>query len=178
MLRLRISGYSTIALALKVKYAELVNLRSMTVFALNDEAIFSGGHAYVTDFRFHVVPNRLLMADDLEHLSAGTVLPTMEPGNDIVVTTGGGGGPVAPMRINYVKIRSPDLMCNLNMAVHGLPMPFPHVNLTAAIGLRQIARSAYDTAGSDLAGNSAIGYSMAPTSRIEWTAEIEDHHGL
>ncbi|PSR91014.1 Fasciclin-like arabinogalactan protein [Actinidia chinensis var. chinensis] len=173
MLRLGISGYSILAVALRVKYAELMNLSAITVFALEDAAILSGGHEYVTDFRFHVVPNRLLLAGDLEHLPAGTVLPTMDLGHELVVTTAGGGGPwAAPTRINYVKINSPDLMYNLKMAVHGLSIPFPRLNLTAVSGLAKIERSAYGRAGLELTGNAAVGYSSS------WTAEIEDHYGL
>lgn len=146
MLRLRISGYSVLAVALRVKYAELMELRTMTVFALNDVAVFSGGHEYVTEFRFHVVPNRLLMAGDLEHLQAGMLLPTMDLGHDLVVTNAAGGGPLDPMRINYVKITSPDLMYNMKMAVHGLSMPFPHLNLTAA-SMAEGERSRHEAPG-------------------------------
>ncbi|KAG5531866.1 hypothetical protein RHGRI_026467 [Rhododendron griersonianum] len=175
MLRLRLSGYSIVAVALRVKYPYLVDLKAVTVFALNDAAIFSDvGHEYVTSFRFHIVPNRLLMASDLEQLPAGTVLPTLNLGQELVVTTGGGsGGPFGgPVRINYVRIERPDLMFNLKMVVHGLSMPFPHVNVTAVIG------SGYDAAGCGVAGNADVGYSVAPPSRIERTDEIEDHHGL
>lgn len=178
MLRLRISGYSIVAIALRVKWPDLVDLKAVTVFALNDATIFSsGGHEYVTSFRFHVVPNRLLMAGDLERLPAGTVLPTLNQGQDLVVTSG--GVPLAPVRINYVRIERPDLMFNLKMVIHGLSMPFPHLNLTAVIGAGQIGRSAYDAGGSEWAGNSDVSYSMAPpSSGIKWTDEIEDHHGL
>lgn len=42
MLRLSGAGYGVVALALRVKYHELVPLQSMTVFALDDVSIFSG----------------------------------------------------------------------------------------------------------------------------------------
>ncbi|KAE9452765.1 hypothetical protein C3L33_15333, partial [Rhododendron williamsianum] len=143
MLRLRLSGYSIVAVALRVKYPYLVDLKAVTVFALNDAAIFSDvGHEYVTSFRFHIVPNRLLMASDLERLPAGTVLPTLNLGQELVVTTGGGGPFGGPVRINYVRIERPDMMFNLKMVVHGLSMPFPHVNVTAVIG----SGSGYDAA--------------------------------
>ncbi|XP_052205222.1 putative fasciclin-like arabinogalactan protein 20 [Diospyros lotus] len=178
ILRLRISGYSVLAVALRVKYAELMELRTMTVFALNDVVVFSGEHEYVTNFRFHVVPNRLLMANDLEHLQAGTLLPTMDLAHDLVVTNAGGGGPLDPMRINYVKFTSPDLMYNMKMAVHGLSMPFPHLNLIAAIGMAQSERSRHEAPGWKMAGNAGIGYSMGPSYGLEWTAKIEDDHSL
>ncbi|KAF7132760.1 hypothetical protein RHSIM_Rhsim09G0083000 [Rhododendron simsii] len=180
MLRLRLSGYSIMAIALRVKYPYLVDLKSVTVFALNNASIFSdGGHEYVTSFRFHIVPDRLLMASDLERLPARTVLPTLNLGQELVVTTGGGsvlfGGPV---RINYVRIGRPDLMFNLKMVVHGLSIPFPYVNLTAVIGSGQIGQSGYDVAGWGVARNADVGNTLAPQFRIEWTDEIEDHHGL
>ncbi|KAA8550251.1 hypothetical protein F0562_001935 [Nyssa sinensis] len=161
MLRLHISGYNILSLALKVKYSHLLDLRNMTVFALDDVSIFSGGHAYLSDFRFHIVPNRLLMAADLESLPPGTVLPTMEQGQELVVTTAGGRGPLTPMRINYVKIKNPDLMYNLKIAIHGVSMPFPHFH-PAVFG--QIGRSV---------GNPEM---EAPMAGIGSTVEMEDHH--
>ncbi|XP_058181272.1 fasciclin-like arabinogalactan protein 21 [Rhododendron vialii] len=180
MLRLWLSGYSIVAIALRVKYPYLVDLKSVTVFALNDAAIFSnGGHEYVTSFRFHIIPDRLLMTSDLERLPAGTVLPTLNLGQELVVTTGGGGVPFGgPVRINYVRIERPDLMFNLKMVVHGLSMPFPNVNLMAVIGSGQIGRSGYTAAGWGVPRNAEVGNKMTPQSRIEWTDEIEDHHGL
>ncbi|XP_073226887.1 uncharacterized protein [Cicer arietinum] len=49
MLRLRNNGFSILALAMKVKYAELVTLNknNMTVFAVDDLSIFSGSHSYI-----------------------------------------------------------------------------------------------------------------------------------
>ncbi|KAK6164664.1 hypothetical protein DH2020_001528 [Rehmannia glutinosa] len=137
MTRLRISGYSTVALAMRVRYAELSGLKSMTLFAIDDESIFldgggggpgGGGHAYVADLGFHVVPNRLLMAADLIGLPKGTALPTMERGRKLVVTSAGDGGPLAPTRINYVKVKRFDLVHNKRIVVHGLSMPFRHVD--------------------------------------------------
>ncbi|KAL6994097.1 hypothetical protein U1Q18_012202 [Sarracenia purpurea var. burkii] len=49
MLRLRISGFSVLALALRVKHSELSDLRAMTVFALDDASIFDVGHSFVSD---------------------------------------------------------------------------------------------------------------------------------
>ncbi|KAF5180479.1 Transmembrane protein [Thalictrum thalictroides] len=127
MLRLHNNGFTILSLALRIKYAELVNLQNFTVFALDDAAIFSGGHAYLNNFRFHIVPNRLLMSADLMRLPTGTTLATMDHGGDsLMVTTGGSGG--GQMRINYVRIKTPDLVYNLKIAVHSVYLPFPHLH--------------------------------------------------
>ncbi|KAL7163215.1 hypothetical protein ACSBR2_039332 [Camellia fascicularis] len=175
MHRLTISGYGVVALALRVKYPELLNLHSMTVFALDDVAIFSGaGFNYVTHFRFHIVPNRLLMATDLESYQTGTLLPTMEQGQKLVVTTDGRSGvSKSATGINYVKIKSPDLMYNLKIVVHGLYMPFPHIQRTVAEDLSQVGRS-----GDVVRKSNNIPEIVVPTPVIESTVEIDDHHGL
>ncbi|KAA8515105.1 hypothetical protein F0562_018108 [Nyssa sinensis] len=180
MLRLRVGGYSLVALALREKYADLLDLQAMTVFALDDVSIFSGGHKYISDLRFHIVPNRQLTAADLERLPTATALPTMERGTKLVVTTPGGGGPLAPMRINYVKIKSPDLVHNLKIVVHGLSLPFPHVHPTAVAGLGQIGRSGWEAAGSAFTWNARIGDTMRPhhIHMIDSNTEIEDYPGL
>ncbi|KAL7000711.1 hypothetical protein U1Q18_001864 [Sarracenia purpurea var. burkii] len=174
MLRLRISGYGVVALALRVKYPQLLNLQTMTVFALDDAAIFSGsGYSYVTNFRFHIVPNKLLTAADFESLSAGTLLPTMEPNSKLVVTTAGVTGvPKAPISINHVMIKIPDLMHNLKIVVHGLSSPFQHIYQSVAGDRGQIERSGEDV------GNSNIREMVAPTAAIESIVDIDDHHGL
>ncbi|GMP92746.1 hypothetical protein CsSME_00042837 [Camellia sinensis var. sinensis] len=175
MLRLTISGYGVVALALRVKYPDLLNLHSMTVFALDDVAIFSGaGFDYVTHFRFHIVPNRLLMATDLESYLTGTLLPTMEQEQKLVVTTDGRtGGPNAPIGINYVRIKSPDLMYNLKIVVHGIYMPFPHIHQTVEGDLSQVAQSGWKAEG-----KSNIPEIVAPTPVIESMIEMDDPHGL
>ncbi|XP_008791919.1 fasciclin-like arabinogalactan protein 21 [Phoenix dactylifera] len=133
MVRLRIRGYSILALAMRIKYAELAGLQNMTVFALDDSAIFAGGHAYVTNVRFHVVPNRLLMHADLLRLPAGTALPTLVHGQHLVVTNSGSAGAAAVgpsgsgLRINYVPIKAPDAVYNSKIVVHGIFLPFPHL---------------------------------------------------
>ncbi|KAJ0726849.1 putative FAS1 domain-containing protein [Helianthus annuus] len=126
MLRLRNSGFSILALAMKLKSVELLNLQNMTVFALDDVSIFSGSHSYVNNVRFHVIPNRLLAISDLEKISSGTLLPTLEPGQSLMVTTTAGG--FNPMRINYVRIKVPDVMRNLKIVVHSIYLPFPHLH--------------------------------------------------
>lgn len=74
--------------------------------------------------RFHVVPNKLLVSDDLGSLPVGTVLPTMDGGRNLEVTTAEEGE--EPMRINYVRIKKFDIMHNSKIAVHCLSMPFSH----------------------------------------------------
>ncbi|CAI9104448.1 OLC1v1003116C1 [Oldenlandia corymbosa var. corymbosa] len=129
IIRLRFSGYSIVSLALKVKFAELSQLKAMTVFALDDVAIFSGaGQAYLHHFRFHVVPNRRLTAAVLVSLQPATVLPTMEIGQNLVVTTAGGGGPLAPMKINYVKVTTLNLLHNSRIVVHAVSTALPHMH--------------------------------------------------
>lgn len=143
MLRLRISGYSVLALAMREKYRDLLELRAATIFALDDESIFSKGQIYVRDLRFHIVPNRKLTADDLVTLPAKTVLPTMDPSEKLVITTGGGGGLLEPMRINYVKVTNLDLLFNGRIAVHGIVGPLRHVfhDLTAVDDFSQNERT-------------------------------------
>ncbi|GMP88552.1 hypothetical protein CsSME_00040501 [Camellia sinensis var. sinensis] len=178
MLRLRISGFSVLALSLRVKYSELSAFTAMTVFALDDSSIFAGGHSYVSDLRLHIVPDRRLMGADLESLAAATVLPTMEKGEKLVVTTASGGGPLAPMRINYAKITSFDLIYNLNIAVHGVSMPFTHVNQTDGVDSNRIRDCKQDDLGSKVAAKSGICQIDTPSMKIERTVENEDHRGL
>lgn len=125
MLRLRISGFSILALALRMKFADLACLKNMTLFALDDASIFSGGQSFVSNVRFHIVPNKLLVSDDLGSLSVGTVLPTMDGGRNLEVTTAEEGE--EPMRINYVRIKKFDIMHNSKIVVHSLSMPFSHL---------------------------------------------------
>ncbi|CDP03640.1 unnamed protein product [Coffea canephora] len=135
MAELRVRGFSLVALAMRVKYPELADLKSMTLFAIDDGSIFAGGggHAYVTDLMFHIVPNRILKGSHLMSLPLDTVIPTMERGQELVVTTAGGGGPLSPMRINYMKIKSLDLVSNKRIVVHALSNPLPHVHRRTAI---------------------------------------------
>ncbi|KAF6136051.1 hypothetical protein GIB67_000455 [Kingdonia uniflora] len=61
-------------------------------------------------------------------LSKGTVLPALEPGQNLVVTSSSG----VRMRINYVSIRSPDVMYNLNIVPHNVFFLFHHLYLIPA----------------------------------------------
>lgn len=184
MIRLRTGGYSVLALALRVKYPELVSLQNMTIFALDDASIFHGGHAYVRDVKFHIVPNCLMKLADLEALPAATILPTLLPGETLTVTSPGGGGVLSPLRVNYVRIRSPDLMYNLKIVVHGLALPFPHLHRQAFSG-----RSGFNPIGSEFETDDhddheslgQIGQIVSPTAPspvIESTVEMDYHHGL
>lgn len=68
------------------------------------------------------------MTADLVSLKAATVLPTMEIGQNLVVTTGGGGGPLFPMKINYVKVSTMDLLHNSRIVVHAVSTAFPYMH--------------------------------------------------
>ncbi|ERN11070.1 fasciclin-like arabinogalactan protein 21 [Amborella trichopoda] len=127
MLRLRASGFSIVALALRAKYPELVGLRNMTIFALDDASIFSGGHSYVNNVRFHIVPNRYLKGSDLAQMNMGSSLRTLIQGQDLVVTNPGLG--VDSLRINYVPVKGPDAVLNWRIVVHSIFVPFPRVGV-------------------------------------------------
>lgn len=129
ILRLRATGYSIASLAIRVKFVHLSELKSITIFALDDVSIFSGeGSSYLSNFRYHVVPNRRLTGAELVSLPSTTVLPTVDVGNNLVVTTAGGGGSLAPMRINYVKIKTIDLLHNSRIVIHGISAAFPQMH--------------------------------------------------
>lgn len=194
MLRLRNNGFSILSLAFKVKYAELVMLNNMTVFALDDVAIFSGSYTYISNIRFHIVPNHYLTVGELEKLPVGTTLPTLVRGESLVITTAGDGVAVtaAPLRINYVRVRVPDVIRNLKIIIHSVFLPFPHLHHKAdlydhvAMGTSGFGASD----GGDHFGEGACsateeqegGCGMAPpVSKIDNkkpTVEIEDHHML
>lgn len=129
--RLRTGGYTMVALAMRVKYPDFADLKSMTIFAMDDMSIFGTGigHEYVANFGFHVVPNRLLMASELVELAPNTELMTMDEGRKLVVTTAGGNAPLIPMRINYVKVKNLDVFYNKRIVVHGLSAPFQWIRL-------------------------------------------------
>ncbi|KAK6931669.1 FAS1 domain [Dillenia turbinata] len=182
MLRLRISGFSVLSLAIRVKYPELVSLHNMTIFALDDEAIFNGGHTYVSNVRYHIVPNRMLTSVELDALPVRTLLPTLDGGENLVVTTSGEGAFGEPMRINYVWIKRPEVMRNIKVVVHGLSLPFPHIHPTAmnfgvGMGVNGMnGRSELDASSSFIDGGN--GMSAAPSPLIESTVDMEDRLGL
>ncbi|KAL1810653.1 hypothetical protein DCAR_0622753 [Daucus carota subsp. sativus] len=199
MLRLRSTGFSVLSLAMKVKYAELVSLNSMTVFAIDDQSIFSGSHSYVSSVRFHIVPNRLLPIFDLEKIPVGTELPTLEQGESLLVTAA--GGRATPIRINYVRIKVPDVIRNLKIVVHSVYLPFPHLHNTAAAATAASALSPYgvaafpefNTTESCAATEGAVpgvcSSEVAPTAQVQPQPQSqpqhdhmfdvnEEHHGL
>ncbi|KAL1326951.1 hypothetical protein HN51_037060 [Arachis hypogaea] len=197
MLRLRNNGFSILALAMKVKYAELVTLNNMTVFAVDDLSIFSGSHSYISNVRFHIVPNHYLSIADLEKLPVGTALPTLERGQPLLITTSGGGVTMAPMRINYVRVKVADVIRNVKIVIHGVYLPFPHINPVAAAydsilgsggeaaseGANNAAASGGQTQTTEgtcsiLDGHGACGVSPMPQVQVKPMVEIEDHHGL
>ncbi|KAJ7956867.1 fasciclin-like arabinogalactan protein 21 [Quillaja saponaria] len=138
--------------------------------------------------KFHIVPNQYLMMQDLESLPVGTSLPSLEQGQSLVITTAGGRAAAAPLRINYVRIKVPDMMHNFKIVVHSVYLPFPHINPVAA---------AYDTI---LGGGSSevtthvpeaptVEESCAaleengscteiPMPQVKPMEDIEDHHGM
>ncbi|GLT68862.1 hypothetical protein SLA2020_410570 [Shorea laevis] len=187
MLRLRNNGLSVVSLAMKVKYLELVTLDNMTVFALEDVAIFStGSHNYIHSVRYHIVPNHLLTFAELEKLPVGTMLPSLERGQSLVVTTAGGGASAPPMRINYVRIKVPDVMKNAKIVVHSLFLPFPRIHPAAAAydgmmtgmeadhhGAVEVACATVDE--NDECRTTPVSGEVKPVVRTE---DHHDHHGL
>ncbi|XP_073158363.1 fasciclin-like arabinogalactan protein 21 [Henckelia pumila] len=128
ILRLQTVGYGVVSMALRFRYEELAKLKAMTIFAVDDTSIFTGeGSIYLSSFLHHVVPNKRLTAADLVTLRLKTSLPTMEAGEDLVVTTAGGGGIMTPMKVNNVKLVTIDLMHNPKMVIHGISTPFPRI---------------------------------------------------
>ncbi|TXG60622.1 hypothetical protein EZV62_015195 [Acer yangbiense] len=191
MLRLRNNGFSILSLAMKVKYPELISLNNMTIFALDDVSIFSGSFTYISNVRFHIVPNRYLTVGDLQSYPVGTTLPTLERGESLVVTTAGGGPLTAPMRINYVRVKVPDVMRNLKIVVHSVYLPFPHIH-PATAAYDGLLGGASGTGGGDQTVEGACsameeeGQGGCGEVQVEpinpgvskQTVEIEDHHGL
>ncbi|CAH9125837.1 unnamed protein product [Cuscuta epithymum] len=128
IIRLENSRYRIVALAMRVKFAELLKLNSMTVFALEDSNLLAGnGFLYLSNFHFHVVPNRKILASELLSLPSGSLLPTMDREHSLVLTTAGEGGKVTPMKINYISITSLDMIHNIRIVIHAVSSPFPHM---------------------------------------------------
>ncbi|KAI3813339.1 hypothetical protein L1987_18060 [Smallanthus sonchifolius] len=187
MLRLRNSGFSILALAMKMKSVELLNLQNITVFALDDVSIFSGSHSYVNNIRFHIIPNRLLTMPDLEKISSGTLLPTLEPGQSLMVTTTAGA--FTPMRINYVRIKLPDVMRNLKIVVHSIYLPFPHLHPSTVLyeetgvsgdALLEMVKTTVDSGSCShqASGSCAVGTSSGTTAEVKPMAVRTEHQGL
>ncbi|KAL6882116.1 hypothetical protein ACP4OV_011588 [Aristida adscensionis] len=128
--RLRDGGFGFVSLAMRVKFAELEKFANLTVFALDDQAIFTGGgHDYVSSVRFHIVPGRRLTRADLLRLHPGTILPTLAGEDQKLVITHGAGSGSDEVRINYIPVKEPDVVVNSRIAVHGIYVPFPRLHL-------------------------------------------------
>lgn len=140
------------------------------------------------------MPNHYLTVADLFKLPVGTTLPTLVRGESLVVTTAGGGPLIAPMRINYVRVKAPDVMRNLKVIVHSLYLPFPHIHpsaiafdgmlgnagvgLSGGGGMTEGACSAMDESGQ---GNCGDIQQLDPASKRVFkptSVDIEVHQGL
>ncbi|KAM3271743.1 hypothetical protein ACQJBY_042130 [Aegilops geniculata] len=154
MARLRDGGYGFMALAMRVKFAELEKFANLTLFALDDPAIFvGGGHGYVSAVRFHIVPNHRLTLADLHRLRPGTTLPTLAgEGQSLVVThyATDSASKSNDVRINYMPIKDPDVVVNSRIAVHGVYVPFPRLHLAdlaASVAVASATDQRNDTCG-------------------------------
>ncbi|CAM0948807.1 unnamed protein product [Alopecurus aequalis] len=152
--RLRDGGYGFVALAMRVKFAELERHANLTLFALDDQAIFVGGaHDYVSAVRFHIVPDRRLTRADLRRLRPGTVLPTLAgEGQSLVVTHASHHD----VRINYMPVKDPDVVVNSRVAVHGVYVPFPRIHLASLAATVAVASSAAEM------NNGTCGFGAGP----------------
>ncbi|TYI50520.1 hypothetical protein E1A91_D12G106800v1, partial [Gossypium mustelinum] len=185
ILRLRNSSFSVLSLALKLKYAELVSLRNVTIFALDDVSIFSGSYSYINSVRLHIVPNQFLTIADLERLPVGAPLTTLDREQSLVVTMAGGVLNKQMMRINYMSIKVADMMKNLNVIVHSLYLPFPHVTPMTAmtdsmLGVPVPPGTDDACDALDEQGKCEMRQVNHVTTHVNphYIPEIEDHHGL
>lgn len=121
---LRDRGYSILALALRLKAAELLGLKSLTIFAVDDDSIFAGGQEFVNNVRYHVVPNKRLLLADLMALPGDTRLDTLLEGQSLLVTN------TNPFSINNVQLKNPNAFSNAWIAVHSIAQPFPRSDQT------------------------------------------------
>ncbi|KAL4313589.1 uncharacterized protein LOC130960122 [Arachis stenosperma] len=115
---LRNNGFSILALPRKVKYAELVTLNNMTVFAVDDLSIFSGSHSYISNVRFHIVPNQTISCGSRiwRSFRRGLFCRHWNEANRCL------SQPPVPMRIKV-----PDVIRNVKIVVHSVYLPFPHI---------------------------------------------------
>ena len=92
------------------------------------------------------------------------------------------------MRINYLGIKVADVIRNLNVIVHSIYLPFPHVHPTAAVseailggGHQTLMVKGIDGACKPLDEQCGCGLSQVnhATAQVKPPMpEIEDHHGL
>jgi len=61
---------------------------SLNVFPLDDDSIFfQGGQAFVNNARYHILPNKRLMYEDLLTIPVGTGFATLLKGQRLMVTS-------------------------------------------------------------------------------------------
>uniref|UniRef100_A0A7N0UDP0 FAS1 domain-containing protein n=1 Tax=Kalanchoe fedtschenkoi TaxID=63787 RepID=A0A7N0UDP0_KALFE len=179
-LRLRSSGFSTLALALRIRYEEFQQrLQSMTIFALNDMAIFRLGHGYVQNLGFHIAPNRLLTGEELMSYPEETEIQTMEPGRNLVITSAGSDGDT--LKINYVAVKALGFISNLNIVVHQIHAPFGHVGFNSSVeelrGRLEGSAAVDFKRWSDEHGD--YGFEQAPViTDYDPVPELDDYRGL
>ncbi|XP_020105196.1 uncharacterized protein LOC109721815 [Ananas comosus] len=121
----RSGRYIVTAAAIRAHLDELAPLRKMTILAPDDRAIADALY-YESPPRFHlhIVPDRLLTYADLRRLPVGAELPTLDPGESLVLTSNGEGkGAPDIVRLNFVSINAPDLIIGSRIAVHGVRLP-------------------------------------------------------
>ncbi|KAM3348106.1 hypothetical protein ACQJBY_021800 [Aegilops geniculata] len=166
--RLRDRGYGFMALAMRVKLAELERFANLTLFALDDQDIFvGGGHHYVSALRFHIVPDHRLTHADLLRLRTGMILPTLAgEGQSLFVTNGAGSASAYnyDVSINYMPIKELDVVVNSRIAVHGVYMPFPRPRRSPGLAASVAAASAVQTSTCSVGGPFGDGSSSASTS--------------
>ncbi|KAK8586682.1 hypothetical protein V6N13_085708 [Hibiscus sabdariffa] len=173
MLRLRNNGFSVLSLAMKIKYPDLIPLVNVTIFALDDVSIFSGSYAYIHSVRFHIVPNQFLTVADLERLPVGTTLATLDRGQSLVVTTAG-GAIKDQLRINYVGIKAGDMIRNLNVIVHSIYLPFPHLHPVSAVTDAIVGGGA---GGGECEGTNEQGAcGLSQVNHVGTEVELEEQH--
>lgn len=103
---------------------------------------------------------------------------------------------LAPMRINYVRVKVADVIRNVKIMVHSVYLPFPHINPVAAAydtilggeGASEGDATITDSAGQNTEGTCSaldgrggcVGgvAGMSPMPQVKPMVEIEDHHGL
>lgn len=112
-------------------------------------------------------------------LPATTSLPTLDAANNLVVTTAGGGGPSAPMKINYVKITTIDLLHNSRIVIHGISAPFPHMmhqpynfEMSSAAAIQRSPCDHFDWERGICAVEAQVPTGMPPAG------EVQDSRGL
>lgn len=140
------------------------------------------------------MPNHVLTMADLEKLPVGTSLPTLDRGQSLVITTAGGSGVgTVPLRINYVRVKIPEVIRNLKIVVHSVFLPFPHIHPVAAVyddilgggggGPDEVNNQVPDRTlegitCSPFESHGGCPQVPMPPNSVKPAVEVEDHHGL